>query len=294
MPSILDYGQGFFTNDVSKYKNLKDDVHIALSGGRSSGAMLALLLELHNGKLPSNYHVIFTNTGKEHPATYKFLHMIETEWQVPVIWLEMTAILGRHSVAYKQVDYGSHSIEGEPFKALLRDNVMVPRRTKRICTFYMKLLTAIQFIADNNIKISKKFVGFRADEYTRLHNMQMRCGKDYTDWQPAAPLIDAGVNKKGVLSFWDIQPFNLEISSDWGNCNFCFMKSRRKLLRLAREKPRLVDWWVENDTGKELLSGKRYYMLPNGGYAALKAEAMLDQPDVDDDGLEDLECGCTD
>ncbi len=42
-------------------------------------------------------------------------------------------------------------------------------------------------------------------------------------------------------------------------------------------------------------SGERMYMLPVGGYAALKLEALgLAEGPEEEEGIEDLECNCTD
>lgn len=297
--SVFDYTMGLIKSRCDQFRNMPGGVHIGLSGGRSSATLLALLLELHGGKLPSNYHAIFTNTGKEHAATYEYLKAIQENWGVPIQWLELTAVLDRDHISYKQVDYASASRKGEPFQAVLRDVVITPRRDKRLCTFYMKSMLADTFCVEAGLEVKHKLLGFRADEKQRLWRMQMRCGKQQTDWTPYAPLVNAGIEKGGVLDFWKGQPFDLQIPSKWGNCDFCFMKGRGKLLKLGAEDPAALQWWIDNDEGRLLPSGQRLYMLANGGYAGLKAEidrrnGLLLPEEEDDDGIEDLECGCTD
>jgi hypothetical protein len=296
MASIFDHTTGFFKDRGDRYKNIEKPVHIALSGGRSSAAMLRLLLEIHGGELPSNYQCVFTNTGKEHEATLQFLKDIEQHWQVPIIWLELTEIINRRKVKYRQVDFATASRHGEPFKALLRDNEMVPRRALRTCTYYLKALVADAFLAEHGHTDYVKMIGFRADETHRLHRIQLRCATEQVLWRPACPLITSGVNKRGVLAFWQANEFDLLIDAKWGNCTFCFLKPYKQLLALARENPTELEWWVAADQGCVLPSGQKYHMLPNGGYAGLKKDALgIDPttPEIDDD-LTDLECNCTD
>jgi hypothetical protein len=301
MKSIFDYGQGFFKGSRESlstyYKALKDPVHVTLSGGRSSGATLAVLLDIFDGKLPSNYKIIFTNTGKEHPATLDFLKAIAENWHVEVVWLELAEILpgGRHGlVVYKIVDYHSASRNGEPFEIMVKDKNHYPNRARRTCTFYMKIKTAEQYLErELGWSSYEKIIGYRADEKQRLHNMMMRCGKNATLWKPSSPLISLGIVKSDTLSFWKEQPFDLGIPHEWGNCTFCFLKSA-KLPELARQDPEQLEWWVNFDKGPKLKSGKRWFMLPNGGYAGLKAR-MLENKEIEEPlDISDLDCNCTD
>jgi hypothetical protein len=50
--------------------------------------MLYKVLEANNGKLPDDCVTCFANTGKEDEATLKFVHDCETNWNVPIVWLE--------------------------------------------------------------------------------------------------------------------------------------------------------------------------------------------------------------
>ena len=52
-----------------------------ISGGRTSGMMVA-----ENYK-PGDI-VLFCDTGREHPKTYKFLHDFEAFENIPIIWLK--------------------------------------------------------------------------------------------------------------------------------------------------------------------------------------------------------------
>ena len=62
---------------------------ISFSGGRTSAYMLWRVLQ-SNGGLPKDAVACFANTGKEDEATLRFIHDCETNWQVPIKWLEWT------------------------------------------------------------------------------------------------------------------------------------------------------------------------------------------------------------
>lgn len=60
---------------------------ISFSGGRTSGYMLAKIVEAHGGKLPADVLPIFANTGKEHEKTLEFVQAC-SERIAPVTWIE--------------------------------------------------------------------------------------------------------------------------------------------------------------------------------------------------------------
>lgn len=61
---------------------------ISFSGGRSSARMLWGHLQAHDGELPPDVYVAFTNTGREMPATLDFVQECASRWGVRVVWLE--------------------------------------------------------------------------------------------------------------------------------------------------------------------------------------------------------------
>ena len=145
---------------------------------------------------------------------------------------------------------------------------------------------------DNDSDIYVGLIGFRFDEGRRVRTLISRtCGGqerapvpknaelefidlDYQDSKPAkpksartsrpkneralAPLYDSVRNKDMVNVFWKRQPWGLELSETAiaGNCTFCFLKTRRKLITLAqmfdgagdsnelRDTPMDIDWWI--------------------------------------------------
>tara|TARA_R110000796_G_scaffold144294_1_gene261024 strand:+ start:157 stop:1476 length:1320 start_codon:yes stop_codon:yes gene_type:complete len=70
------------------YKLPDGPVAIQFSGGRTSGYMLKKILDRYDGALPDDCHVLFQNTGREMPETLDFVHECQTQWNVPIVWLE--------------------------------------------------------------------------------------------------------------------------------------------------------------------------------------------------------------
>ncbi len=59
------------------------------------------------------------------------------------------------------------------------------------------------------------------------------------------PLWEAKVTKKMVREFWAKQYFDLGLKDYQGNCDFCFLKGRRKKMTILSEDPSIADWWIE-------------------------------------------------
>ena len=99
---------------------------IHFSGGRTSGYMLWQILEAHDGKLPDETLVCFTNTGMELPETLLFVHRFEKETGVPIVWLEFAwnpnASGGRKDPKsqFKRVNLRTANYTGRPFAGMIR------------------------------------------------------------------------------------------------------------------------------------------------------------------------------
>lgn len=295
MRSIASYGMGFFKESVFDYQG---NVHVALSGGRSSAATLRLLLDVHGGTLPANFHVMFTNTGKEHAETLLFLQRISDKWKVDITWLELAGVLpSEKEVTYRVVDFDTCSRKGEPF-LILRDAKpnFAPHRMTRMCTVYLKVYVTNAYIKAQGWYKWTTLYGYRSDERGRLYRALLRCGKDKAPWTPDAPLIRAGIDKPAVLSFFAQNDFDLGIPDLCGNCSFCFLKDEQKLQKLVHILPGEIDWWIDLEAswGRANAAGVRFGILPYGGYAALKERALANAPALPDEDVQDLECNCTD
>lgn len=268
---------------------------ISFSGGRTSAYMLWRVLEAHGGKLPEDAIVCFANTGKEDEATLKFVHDCETNWNVPIVWLEYTDA-DEPKDRWKQVTYETASRDGEPFEAVIRKKCYLPNPVTRFCTIEMKIRTIANYLF--HIGMCEKrshgenmaWVGIRADEPRRAAKIP----RDRT------PLVAAGVTKEMVGEFWRNQSFDLELPNIngvtyHGNCDLCFLKGASQTMSLIQEKPERAIWWagMENQAKNfcEKVSGQ-VFRQDRANYADMMKFAQ-DQTDFFGDD-ESISCFCGD
>ena len=70
--------------------------------------------------------------------------------------------------------------------------------------------------------------------------------------------MTSGLQKKQVFDFWGAQSFDLGIPSEYGNCDFCFMKGLAKKVGQARKMPERIDWWIEQEEKVKATFNKEY------------------------------------
>lgn len=270
---------------------------ICFSGGRTSGYMLRQILDAHDGVLPSDVHVVFQNTGKEREQTLMFIHECEQRWNVPVTWLEWDGFNGVRSKAlYKVVTFETAARHGEPFARLIDDIGMLPNPLARICTANLKVKTSAAYMQSLGYDEWDSVMGIRADEPRRVARMNSP-GRDLRGGAPVLPLAQANVAKRDVLAFWKAQPFDLMLDpqGDLGNCDLCFLKSRKKLVNAIKSEPSVADWWIEQETKHRNTKGRAaVFRIDRPMYSELLREAMFyaRQYELDlDEPLIDCMCG---
>lgn len=229
--------------------------------------MLWHLLHANHGELPQGAHALFCNTGREHDATLDFVHLLETRWPVTITWLEYryrphaagTIAEPRHH--YVIVDYESAARAGAPdgpYEQSIRARRMVPSPFKRFCTTDLKVRTIARYMArergaDPDALIN--LIGLRYDERARWMKAALDCAHGHL---LRYPMVQARVTRGDVHQWWRTRNFGLELpeTGHWGNCDFCFFKSRAALLQNARARPDLLAWWVDME-GLDFPSAKR-------------------------------------
>ena len=216
-----------------------------VSGGRSSAFMLRQILDANGGKVPERTFCCFANTGKERPETLDFIQEISRRWGVSVVWLEYVRQEARPKNHYRVVDHASASRKGEPFAALIDAKVMLPNVVRRMCTAELKVETIARYMRRELGIKSQQFVnilGIRYDEPRRWRKAI------FEECKTIYPMVLAGVTKRDVDTFWQESPFDLGIPSDWGNCDLCFLKGKRKLLSYIGANPGATEWWIEQES----------------------------------------------
>lgn len=209
---------------------------ISFSGGRSSAYLLFKVLEANNFSLPNDIKVIFCNTGKEMPQTLDFVRDCESNWNVPIVWLEYTG-----KKKYTEVDYYSASRDGKPFAQLIEDKNYLPNMMARFCTSELKVLTIERYMGTSDFTT---VVGIRGDEPRRV--TKMRDKDNYL-----VPLADDSVSESDIKSFWDNNGFDLSMPpagiNTLSNCDLCFLKGYSIKQSIVEHHPSLADWWVDQE-----------------------------------------------
>jgi hypothetical protein len=219
---------------------------VNISGGRTSGFMGYLMRGL------PDHHFIFQNTGREHPKTYDFLHKMETEWGLPITWLEYSCPDPSKKATFKIVDFETANRKGKPFRELIiKRHRAIPNQFKRFCTIEMKTKTARRYIRSLGCEEWYYALGYRADEPHRKTHDDIKAQRSIT------PLEWLNVTVNDVANFWSKQPFDLELpympngKTFHGNCMGCFWHSEYQHAHLCKHHPEEYQWLVdqENEMG---------------------------------------------
>lgn len=220
------------------------------------------------------YLVTFQNTGKEMPQTLDFINECDQRWNLNLVWLEY-----RQPATFQVVSYETASRNGEPFTQLLQQRPSgIPNQQFRFCTMELKIETLRRYLKSIGIKQYTSFNGIRYDEPRRWAKINA------TDLDVELPLVKWKTTKQEVLSWWKQQPFDLMVNEPYGNCDGCFLKGKGKLSIIAKEKPELLDWWIdiENKSGHQFKKEISYQQLKD------KAQSQLGLWDDD----QSFECFC--
>ena len=216
---------------------------VNLSGGRSSGRMLRLLLDEGRFDRERDY-AVFCNTGSEMPQTLDFLHEIETKWDIPLVWLEFRPT----KQGYERVNYETAARNGEPFaEAMLQSHCgVIPKVIARVCTTKLKIEVHNKWSKDEGISDPIKALGYRSDEPQRKARALAR--KD--DFRYIFPLIDAKIDMWKVVKWWRKQAFDLALPivngrTLHGNCDLCFLKQESVVANLIKECPVRAQKWCD-------------------------------------------------
>lgn len=210
--------------------------------------MLKKILEANNGQ-PDHMHILFQNTGREMEQTLQFVKDCGDKWGCKITWLEYTP----EKPLFKVVDFNTASRNGEPFEALIKRRKYVPNVVTRYCTEELKYKTSKRYLRTIGIKEYYSYIGFRADESSRVQKIDHGKRKE----KVKTPLYFDGVTRDTVQDFWSNEAgFDLVLNSvkgktALGNCDGCFLKSEKILAHLCKHYPERAEWWdrMEKQTG---------------------------------------------
>ena len=225
--------------------------------------------------------VIFANTGCEDPKTLEFIKNCDDYFGFNTTWVEAVVSPEFYKgVRAKVVDFDSAARNGEPFEAVVA-KYGIPSASYPHCTGRLKS-EVIYFHLRENVgwkgqRIKDKYytaIGIRADE-------QNRCSKNAEKQGIIYPLVKWGYNKERVLAECKTWPFDLEIPEHYGNCTWCWKKSHRKLLTLARESPQVFDFPLKLE--------EKYSTLQNNGIKRVSFRGNKSARDILEESKGDFE-----
>ena len=213
---------GYMIDFAAKKNNMQRVFNF--SGGKTSAYMV-----IHYWQ-PGDL-VIFTDTGREHPKTYKFINDFEAFENIPVIRLSYNG----------------------GFEKLIEKRKAVPNRTQRFCTIELKIKTCRRYLVSQKIREYESFTGFRFDEPQRVKR-RVKMWKTVYD---KFPLYENKVTKKMVNEYWKTKPYNLEIPTILGNCTLCFNKGKNAIMAILTVYPELAKEWIadENKVNATYING---------------------------------------
>ena len=237
---------------------------INFSGGRTSAYMTKRLID----EGLTDYFITFQNTGKEMPETLDFINECDKKWNLNIIWLEY-----RQPASFEIVNYKSASRNGRPFTELLNQRPSgIPNQYFRFCTMELKINTLKRYLKSKGITEYISYNGIRYDEPHRWSKAQ-----ENTE----LPLVKWKITKKDVLEFWNKQNFDLNVNEPYGNCDCCFLKGKGKLMKIAKERPELLQYWIEieKNSGRTFKKDISYQQILS--ISQNQIDMFLDDPGFD-------------
>ena len=207
----------------------KPRLSISFSGGRTSAVMTKLLLERFG--TTHDIHVVFANTGCEHPATLDFVRDCDKHFGFNTVWIEaIVSPVQGEGIRPKIVTYETASRDGGPFRAYIAKHGL-PNAAAQNCTSRLKV-DPLTYYREHIVGWKRgtfdTAIGIRADEVDRVSTKAKELRYIY-------PLVTWGYTKERVLDECATWPFDLRIPGEhYGNCVWCWKKSLRKLLTIAK------------------------------------------------------------
>lgn len=214
-----------------------EDLAISLSGGETSEFLRRLIMNplTKYTYLFNRIKLVFNNTGLEDPETIIFLKRIQDLAKEEIICLEAEPQLGRKGTSYKIVNLDTVNMDGLPMEKVIA-KYGLPNKAYQHCTRECKITPFHKWCKDN---LSVKYVtavGIRADEIDRQSEKVIEKRIIY-------PLVKYEITKPIVNSYFEKQPWRLNIPSYRGNCMGCYKKSDKKLSLVYQHDRKVFDFW---------------------------------------------------
>lgn len=181
--------------------------------------------------------IIFANTGCEHENTLKFVEQCDKHFGWGVVWVEALVNPEKgKGIRHKIVDFQTASRNGTPFENYIKKEGLTGPSNPG-CTTRLKELPINSYLKRGlGWKDYWTAIGIRADEIDRVS--QKRIEKKFV-----YPLVDAKWTKANIKAECASWSFDLDLKGEhYGNCVWCWKKSLRKLMTLAKDDPWIFEF----------------------------------------------------
>lgn len=203
-----------------------DKLLVSFSGGRTSAFMAHELKCNYSEQYEMVF--VFANTGEEWESTLEFVDRCDKEWGLGVVWVEAVPHEEGIGTTHRIVDFESASRRGEPFEAVIK-KFGIPNKTFPHCTRELKFRPITSYARSIGWSEYKSAIGMRADEPRRITGNPEKIVYPLAHWFPT--------DKPTINDWWGKQPFNLGLMEHQGNCKWCWKKSLKKHIIIAKESP---------------------------------------------------------
>ena len=142
-------------------------------------------------------------------------------------------------------------VVGKPFEDIIKKKGdYLPNVMTRYCTTEMKIKPMFEWWQEKFNEPIEMQIGFRSGEQRRAKNMIDKCvdglrqyGK--VGWQkPTFPLIDNGVKRDQIVSYWKDKPVRFAVQN---NCVGCFHRNPLVLRKKFDDFPSKMQWFVNQE-----------------------------------------------
>lgn len=210
---------------------------ISFSGGETSAYMTLWCMQ-HLKDQYDEMVVMFANTGQENEQTLEFVDKFSKHFSIPVVWVEAEVVHEKgKGTLHRVVDFESADRDGRCFEEVIK-KYGIPNQAYPHCTRELKLQPMTSYLRSIGWKKGTYDVaiGIRADEMDRISASRKENNIIY-------PLVEyKEMTKPDINTFWNNQPFRLNLKGYQGNCKWCWKKSFRKHFTMMEETPEIYDF----------------------------------------------------
>ena len=250
-------------------------LNVSNSGGETSAYMTRNLM-IEYGHI-FDIRPVFANTGEENEETLEFIKRCDDEFGFNTVWVEaVTHMEHGKGQTHKIVTFETASRNGEPYENYI-EKEGIPSMNYPQCSERLKTRAMHSYRKSVGDHKNLTAIGIRTDEDNRRSQYGT---KEYNLVYPLLDWIPA--DKQDVNTFWEDQPFRLDLKPHQGNCKTCWKKSDQKLWLIALEDPSKFDFnkrmeekytEVKANHPKEDMFGSHY--IPRTFFRGHKTSAQI-------------------